>query len=386
MTLWLGLALMTAVAILAVLWPLARRTGSLRSGSDVAVYRDQLEEIERDRAAGLIADQEAASAQVEVSRRLLAAAEAPPAPQGSADVATWRRRAVALVALLVVPLGAAGLYLALGSPSLPDQPLAPRLAAARGDQSFDSLVAQVEAHLARNPQDGRGWEVIAPIYLRLGRFDDAVKARRQALSLNGESPERESQLGEALVFAANGIVTAEAKAAFEKAVALDASDVPARYFLGLAAEQDGNRAQAAALWRALIAAAPPDAPWIDFIRGALARVDGGVAPGDPSRGASGGQSGSASGGPTEDQVAASSKLDPEQRKAMIQGMVERLSERLHRDGSDAEGWLRLVRSYMVLGEREKALAAVLDARRALAGDPTNLRRLDDLVKGLGLEG
>ena len=386
MTLWLGLALMTAVAILAVLWPLARRTGSLRSGSDVAVYRDQLEEIERDRAAGLIADQEAASAQVEVSRRLLAAAEAPPAPQASADVATWRRRAVALVALLVVPLGAAGLYLALGSPSLPDQPLAPRLAAARGDQSFDSLVAQVEAHLARNPQDGRGWEVIAPIYLRLGRFDDAVKARRQALSLNGESPERESQLGEALVFAANGIVTAEAKAAFEKAVALDTSDVPARYFLGLAAEQDGNRAQAAALWRALIAAAPPDAPWIDFIRGALARVDDGAASGDPSRGASGGQSGSASGGPTEDQVAASSKLDPEQRKAMIQGMVERLSERLHRDGSDAEGWLRLVRSYMVLGEREKALAAVLDARRALAGDPTNLRRLDDLVKGLGLEG
>src|SRR5258707_7155930 len=108
MTLWLGLALMTAVAILAVLWPLARRTGSLRSGSDVAVYRDQLEEIERDRAAGLIADQEAASAQVEVSRRLLAAAEVPPAPQASADVATWRRRAVALVALLVVPLGAAG--------------------------------------------------------------------------------------------------------------------------------------------------------------------------------------------------------------------------------------------------------------------------------------
>ncbi|HKN41352.1 MAG TPA: hypothetical protein VJV87_00500, partial [Sphingomicrobium sp.] len=91
-------------------------------------------------------------------------------------------------------------------------------------------------------------------------------------------------------------------------------------------------------------------------------------------------------GPTEDQVAASSKLDPEQRKAMIHGMVERLSEKLHRDGSDAEGWLRLVRSYMVLGEREKALAAVLDARRALAGDPTNLRRLDDLVKGLGLEG
>jgi cytochrome c-type biogenesis protein CcmH len=386
MTLWLGLALMTAVAVLAVLWPMARRTSSLRSGSDVAVYRDQLEEIERDRAGGLIADQEAASAQVEVSRRLLAAAEVPPAPQPSANLATWRRRAVALVALLALPLGAAGFYLALGSPSLPDQPLAPRLAAARGDQSFDGLVAQVEAHLDRNPEDGRGWEVIAPIYLRLGRFDDAVKARRQALRLNGDAPQRESALGEALVFAANGMVTAEAKAAFEKAVALDAGDVPARYFLGLAAEQDGKRAQAAAMWRALIASAPPDAPWVDFIRGALARVDDGAAPGNPGRVTGGDQSGTASGGPTEDQVAASTQMDPEQRKAMIQRMVERLSERLHRDGSDAEGWLRLVRSYMVLGEPEKARAAVVDARRALAGDPTNLRRLDDLVKGLGLEG
>ena len=369
MTLWFGLALMTAVAVLAVLWPLARRTGNLRSGSDVAVYRDQLEEIERDRASGLIPDQEAASAQVEVSRRLLAAAEAPPPPQASANLATWRRRAVALVALLALPLGAAGLYLALGSPWLPDQPLAPRLAAARGDQSF---------------QDGRGWEVIAPIYLRLGRFDEAVKARRQALRLNGDTAERESALGEALVFAANGMVTAEAKAAFEKAVSLDASDVPARYFLGLAAEQDGNRAKAASMWRTLIAAAPPDAPWVEFIRSALARVDDAPAPGD--RGASPAQSGGAGGGPNEDQVAAASKMDPEQRKAMIQGMVERLAEKLHRDGSDAEGWLRLVRSYMVLGEREKARAAVVDARRALADDPTNLRRLDDLVKGLGLEG
>jgi len=378
MTLWFGLALMTAVAVLAVLWPLARRTGNLRSGSDVAVYRDQLEEIERDRASGMIPDQEAASAQVEVSRRLLAAAEAPPPPQASANVATWRRRAVALMALLALPLGAHG------SPWLPDQPLAPRLAAARGDQSFEGLVAQVETHLDRNPEDGRGWEVIAPIYLRLGRFDEAVKARRQALRLNGDTAERESALGEALVFAANGMVTAEAKAAFEKAVSLDASDVPARYFLGLAAEQDGNRAQAASMWRTLIAAAPPDAPWVEFIRSALARVEGAAAPDD--RGASPAQSGGAGGGPNEDQVAAASKMDPDQRKAMIQGMVERLAEKLHRDGSDAEGWLRLVRSYMVLGEREKARAAVVDARRALADDPTNLRRLDDLVKGLGLEG
>jgi cytochrome c-type biogenesis protein CcmH len=378
MTLWFALALMTAAAILAVLWPLARRASSSRSGSDVAIYRDQLDEIKRDRAAGLIEDNEAASAQVEVSRRLIAAADAQTALPSDVPSARWRRRAVAIVALVLLPLGATGFYLALGSPLLPDQPLAPRLAAARGDQSVDTLIAQVEAHLERNPEDGRGWEVIAPVYLRLGRFDDAVKARRNALRLNGTTAERETAFGEALVFAANGVVTAEAKAAFERAVALDANGVQARYFLGLAAEQDGDRTQAAATWRALIEAAPPDAPWIDLLRRALARVD--------RAGAPGGSSGGASGGPSDEQVAASSELAPGQRQVMIQGMIERLSERLHRDGADVEGWLRLVRSYLVLGQPDKARAAVVDARRALAGDAIKLRRLDDLLKGLGLEG
>src|SRR5215831_6460748 len=377
MTLWFGLALMTAAAILAVLWPLARRASPWRSGSDVAIYRDQLDEIERDRAAGLIEDNEAASAQVEVSRRLIAAADAQSAPQSDVPPAR-RRRAVAIVALVLLPLGATGLYLALGSPLLPDQPLAPRLAAARGNQSVDTLIVQVEAHLERNPEDGRGWEVIAPVYLRLGRFDDAVKPRRNALRLNGTTAEREAAFGEVLVFAANGVVTAEAKAAFERAVALDANGVQARYFLGLAAEQDGDRTQAAATWRALIEAAPPDAPWLDLLRRALARVD--------RAGAPGGSSGGASSGPSDEQAAASSQLAPEQRQAMIQGMVERLSERLHRDGADVEGWLRLVRSYMVLGQPDKARAAVVDARRALGGDAIKLRRLDDLLKGLGLEG
>jgi cytochrome c-type biogenesis protein CcmH len=377
MTLWFGLALMTIAAILAVIWPLARRSSQLRSGSDVAVYRDQLDEIERDRAAGMIEEQEAAGAQVEVSRRLLAAADAQPELPTNLSSATWRRRAVAVIVLVILPLGAAGLYVGLGSPWLPDQPLAARLAAGDG-QSVDSLIARVETHLERSPDDGRGWEVIAPIYLRLGRFDDAVKAWRNALRLNGDSAQRQAGLGEALVFAANGVVTTEAKAAFERAVALDANDVQARYFLGLAAEQDGNRTQAAAIWRALIETAPPDAPWLDFMRAALTRVEGGAGRIGPDAGARG--------GPSEEQVAASSELSPEQRKAMIQGMVERLSERLHNDGSDVEGWLRLVRSYMVLGEPDKARAAVVDARRALSGDPTKLRRLDDLVRGLGLKG
>jgi cytochrome c-type biogenesis protein CcmH len=363
MMLWFALALMTGAAMAAIAWPLTRKARTLLSGSDLAVYRDQLEEVRRDHAAGRIGDNEAEAAQVEVSRRLLAAADAEAAQQAATTPTPGsRRRAIALAALLVVSFGSAGTYLSLGSPTLPGQPLASR----DQSQSIDAMIAQVESHLARNPNDGRGWEVIAPVYTRLGRFEDALKARRNALRLNGETAQRSAALGEALVLAANGVVTAEAKAAFERAVALDGSEVQARYFLGLAAEQDGNRPQAAMIWRDMLEGAA-DAPWAEFVRRALARVEGKAGPGD-------------------DDVAAASDLSPEQRAVMIRGMVDRLAERLHRDGSDVEGWLRLVRSYVVLGERDKARAVVADARRALAGAPDKLRRIDELVKGLGLEG
>jgi cytochrome c-type biogenesis protein CcmH len=368
MTLWLLFALMTAMAIFAVLWPLARGKGRLRSGSDLVVYRDQLEEIERDRTAGRIGEVEAEAAKVEVSRRLIGAADAQAASPDPlpAPTAAWHRRLVAVIAIVGLPLGVGGLYLKVGSPDLPGQPLAARAADVQ-NQSIDHLVGQVEAHLEANPDDVRGWEVIAPVYLRLGRFDDAVKARRNLLRLGGETAERQSDLGEALVGTANGIVTVEAKAAFDRAVALDPQDVKARYFLGLAAEQDGRQADAISMWRAMLAGAPEDAPWAGFVRGELARLEG-------------------SPGPGPGDLAAAADMGPEQRMAMIRGMVEKLSARLHQDGTDLEGWLRLVRSYMVLGERDKALAAAGEARHALASDPDKLRQIDELVKGLGLEG
>jgi len=370
MTLWFLFALMTAMAIFAVLWPLARSTGMLRSGSDLAVYRDQLEEIQRDRAAGQIGDVEAEAAKVEVSRRLIGAADAQAAAPGPlpAATATRHRRLVAVVTLVALPLVAGGLYLKVGSPGLPGQPLLARAADVQ-NQSIDHLVVQVEAHLQANPEDVRGWEVIAPVYLRLGRFDDAVKARRALLRLSGETAERQADLGEALVGTANGVVTVEAKSAFERAVALDAQDVKGRYFLGLAAEQDGRRADAASIWRAMVAGAPESAPWAGFVRSELARLEGG--PGA---------------GPAAEDLAAAADLDPAQRMTMIRGMVEKLSDRLHHDGTDLEGWLRLVRSYMVLGERDKAQAAAGEARHALASDPEKLRKINELVKGLGLEG
>jgi cytochrome c-type biogenesis protein CcmH len=370
MMLWVVFALMTAAAVLAVLWPLARARAAAPAGNDLVVYQDQLAEIERDRAANRIAEAEAEAARIEVSRRLLAAADAAGKRAEPTSIA-WRRRTAAIAALVLVPLGACGLYLFLGSPDLPGEPLAARAPTAPEHRSIASLVAQVEAHLARNPNDGRGWEVIAPVYMRMGRFDEAVTARRNALRILGPDATREANLGEALAAQADGVITADAKASFERALALDASDVRARFFLGLAAEQDGRPKEAASVWHDLLAQAPPGAPWTEFIRRALARVEPGT---------------SSARGPSEQDMAAASELTPEQRTAMVRGMVERLAERLKQDGSDVDGWLRLVRAYAVLGDRDKARAAASDARRALAPEPDKVRKLDELVKGLGLEG
>jgi cytochrome c-type biogenesis protein CcmH len=375
MTLWIIFAAMTAAAVLAVLWPLGRKDAAAPAGNDLLVYQDQLEEIGRDRSSGLIGQTEAEAARVEVSRRLLAAADAQAsaaAPAASPGQSLRRRRAAAIAALVILPFLPLGFYLALGSPNVPDQPAFARTKTPQGEQSIDTLIGQVEAHLAKNPNDGAGWEVIAPVYMRLGRFDDAVMARRKALALLGETAARDSDLGEALVAAANGVVTDEAKQIFAKAVAQDPQQAKGRYFLGLADEQDGNQEGAAARWRAMLDDAPPGAPWLGFVRSALGRVTGEPVP--PAA------------GPSDSDVAAASGMNDEQRTVMIRSMVARLADRLRADGNDVDGWLRLVRAYVVLGDRDKAKEAATDARRALVSRPDDIKRIDGLAKDLGIEG
>ena len=381
MTLWFAFALMTALAIFAVLWPLGRRGGK-SGGSEIVVYRDQLNEIERDRAAGIVGAAEAEAAKVEVSRRLIAAADAAEAVQVEDQVENqaaplWRRRATAVVTLLLVPLGAAAIYLMLGSPQLPGEPLGPRLAAVHKDRSIESMIAQVERHLVANPDDVRAYTILAPIYLQLGRYDDAVNAQRKILALGGENAARQADLGEALAQAANGVVTAEAMASFQRALSLDAKEIKARFYIGVASEQDGNRDKAAEIWRALLAEATPGAPWADNVREALAQI--GAAPSPAAASA-------AAPGPNAQEIAAASDMSKNDRDSMIRGMVAQLAGKLKADGTDLEGWRRLLRAYMVLGEREKAHAAAADARRALGSDPDKLRSIDDMIRDMGLEG
>ena len=379
MTLWLAFALMTAAAIFAVLWPLGRR-GAASGGSDIAVYRDQLDEIARDRASGLIGEAEAEAAKVEVSRRLIAAADEAQADKSAADRSPlWRRRATALTGLLFLPVGATAIYLALGSPQMAERPLATQGRTLPQDNSIQNLVSQVEAHLARNPDDARGYEVIAPVYLRLGRFTDAVNARRRLLALTGETAERQADLGEALAAAANGVITVEAKAAFDRALTLDPAELKSKYYIGIAAEQDGDNTKAAAIWIDMLKAGPPDAPWVPVVREALTRI--GAAPPVAALPPM-----AQTPGPNAADIAAAGGMSEKDRGDMIRGMVARLAEKLKEDGRDFDGWQRLLRAYVVLGERDKANAAAADARKALASEPDKLRQLGDLIKSMGLEG
>jgi cytochrome c-type biogenesis protein CcmH len=192
------------------------------------------------------------------------------------------------------------------------------------------------------------------------------------LRLNGATAPREADYAEALVAAANGVVTADANAAFERALKLEPKNVKARYFLGLAAEQDGRSDRAAAIWRDLITEAPAGAPWVDAIRDSLARLEPGAAP-------------------TPDPKAhvdspAMAAASPEQRGDMIRDMVQRLADRLRREGGDVGDWQQLIRSYVVLGEREKATAAASEARQALAADAEKVRQINDFSRNLGLDG
>ena len=268
MLFWAVLAAMTGAAVLAVLWPLSRsrRDSSSERAGEVAVYRDQLAEIERDVARGVLRTSEAEAARVEVSRRLLAAdaARTPRSAAGSVP----RRRIAAIASLAGIPLLAFVVYGALGSPDLD----AARSARFSHQAELATMVKTIEANLARNPEDGRGWEVVVPYYLSVGRNDDALTAQQNALRLLGPSAHREASLGEVLVAVAKGTVTPEARTAFDRAIVLDQRNAKALFFLGLAAWQAERKEEARENWQRAIQAASPDDRWASYARDHLERL------------------------------------------------------------------------------------------------------------------
>lgn len=363
---WVVFALMTGAVVFSVLWPLARAPRRVtRREKEIAFYEAQITEIQRDLERGLTSVGEAEGARAQAARRLLETSQ--PGDSGVAPARPMARRIAALAAIIIIPAVALGVYWRVGSPGLPDEPLSARLNAAPGKMDVSVMLANIEAHLAQHPEDGRGWELIAPVYLRLGRAQDAARAFSNAIRTLGDSSERESELGTALVYAGDGQVDDRAREAFEGALRLDPHALGPRFYLGLAAQQVGDKTRAAQIWTQLLAEAPPDATWAPMVRERVAALGAAAPP------------------PNATAAALIAAMPAGQQGAAIHGMVDNLAARLAKNGGDVESWTRLVRAYSVLHETDKARKALADARQNLTSDGAALARLDALARQLGLE-
>ncbi|SUU91055.1 cytochrome c-type biogenesis protein CcmH [Aminobacter aminovorans] len=384
MLFWIIAAVLTLGASLAVLLPLTRQTRAKDDAShDLEVYRDQLGEVDRDAARGLIAPSDAEQARAEIARRIIRLdAENAREPKKASQLGP---RLVGMIAVLAVPLLSWGVYTAIGSPTVPSQPLSARLSQKPADSSVDELIARAEAHLVANPSDGRGWDVLAPVYLRIGRANDAVTAYRNAIRILGSTTARQAGLGEAIAGSAGGIVTSDARLAFEAALKLEPADAKARYFLALALAQEGNIADAAAAWRLLAASLPADSPWRAATDQAIAQAELRTAQTQPELRTAPAKPAAGAPGPNQEDIAAAASMSSGDRTAMIEGMVATLDEKLRQNPRDPEGWLRLVRSYQVLGKTDLAQDALGRAYTALGRDSEDGRKLTELAGSLGLD-
>lgn len=374
MVFWILVAVLTAAVAALLILPLlkgAARPAGARN--DSAVYRDQLQEVDRDLASGLITAEEAQFARAEVGRRLLAASREADAAGAAGPSATRNRIAQAVVIVLLPAIGLC-LYLATGNPDQPDRPLAARLENPGDD--INILIARAEQHLARNPGDGAGWDLLAPIYYRTGRLQDAADAFDQAIKAAGPTPERLAGVAESRIALAGGTVVAEAQEALKQLLTLTPGDPRASFYLALALKQEGKTEEARTAFTAIADAAPKDAPWLPLVNQHLGELGEAVAAADGSD--------AAPGNPTAEDVAAAEALDTEDRQAMIRGMVDSLSARLKENPKNFDGWMRLIRSHAVLNDQEAAAAALKEGLKSFPADGEEGRQLLALARELGV--
>ena len=351
---WIIAGLLVLAALIALLKPLlwATRESADQGEPVLAVFRRQLMNLDSEIAQGRLAPDEATAVRAEITRRMLSAADqetqnSRPAVLGSA-ASSWRIGvAIGIAALL--PAAALAIYSAVGAPTAIERGGSAAAAASATDDRAKLAAAaeQLKARLQQDPGHVEGWVLLARTFASLERYPEARTAYSQAIALAPKEPRLHAELGELLVLAAGGEVSAEAAAEFAKA----GDDPRARFYGAEAALQRGDREAAKAALRALLATAPAEAPWRKVVQERLAEIaPGEIAPGEQPPAAKGS-------GPTAQDVAAAQSMSPEERQAMIRSMVDRLAARLEQNPSDKDGWARLARAYDVLGETEKAEAA-----------------------------
>ncbi len=363
---WAALTLMTVLAAVAIVLPLAGRRAEAAGRALVdeqvpvlAGLAQELAEIERQHADGMLAPAEAAALRASVRRRLQEEAALAAAARGGAAGGDGGTRWLAYALAASVTVGAAGLYGWMGRPDL------------------------------ARPDGAEGWRMLGWSRFELGDWRGSAEAYGRAVELAPDNALYLSALGEAQVMAAGGAITPAAREFFRRALAADPRDVRARYYLAAARDQDGDTRGAVEDWLRLVAE-DPSAPWVaqlrpiilERARAAGVDVAGRLPPPPAAPAAPPGMLAP----PSPDQVARAEAMSPEDRQAMIRGMVDGLEARLKEDPADLEGWQRLIRARMVLGEEARAKAAYAEARRAFAGRPSELRQLESFARMVNLPG
>lgn len=396
MILWIVLTLMIALAVVGLAVPLIRPGGMLdRRTTSAAVLKAQLADLDRQAEAGATPPEDIAALRLEVERRALAeGVEATPSARPLGEKALIR---LALGLAAVVAIGGTGLYALLGRPDLPGAgPRSAAMAAAPADAAHEgadvqAMIVQLETQLRQAPEDVNGWRMLGWSYFQTGRFAEAAEAYGRAAVLEPANAEHFSAQGEALVQAGGGQVTPAALTAFRGALRADPQDPRARYFVAVEMDQRGEREAAMTAWIELINSAPEGAPWAAEVRAFvedLARERGQDLSGRlrPATATAGAASVPAIPGPSAAQVADAEAMSPADRQAMIQGMVGGLEQRLRTSPRDRDGWVRLMRARMVLGDRAAATAAWRSGMQAFADAPTEQAALTEAARGLGVPG
>lgn len=403
LVLWIAVGIIGAGVALIIAAPLLRAGQRMSRGAgamyDLAVFRDQLAEVDRDLDSGLLSETEATAARTEIERRMLRAVDGHSDAltgdaltgdeENEAAPARFAAAAFPLALGMLVAVAAVALYLNTGAPDQQDAPFAMRTditptARAPGQAGGDSadgskMRAQLRQRLDANPNDMAGWVMLARTERALGDHQNSVQAFARAIELAGAkaSADLVADYGEALVFESFGTVSPRATEVFERVLALDPREIKSRFYIAAGRAQAGDYKGAIALWRGLTADAPPDAPWIKEVRARIsdAAMKGGimpmsVAPERPSAIAGAGSSGlggaiAGSAGPSAEDVKSAQAMAPEDRTAFIKSMVQRLADRMKENPDDVDGWLRLGRAYTVLGEGPNSKAAFGQAKRRL---------------------
>jgi cytochrome c-type biogenesis protein CcmH len=301
------------------------------------------------------------------------------------DTTTSRFSRIALIAAALLAATAIGVK--LWRDRAPEVPTA-SAATPTSPQDVGAMITSLEAKLKSDPDDAEGWRMLGWSFFQTQRYAEAAMAYKRAVTLKPDNADYWSSLGEALVTAGPGNVPDEARAAFQKAVALDPKDPRARYFIGVSKDMAGDHKGAINDWFALLKDTPTGAPWEADVRRTIEAVGkkdkievatrlAALKPAAPASGTA------AAGipGPNPDQMRAAAQLPPGQQEAMIAGMVEGLAAKLKANPNNVEGWIMLMRSYTTLGRGSDAGVAY---RAALAANPDAKAELDDAAKTLGV--